>query len=138
MTLSPALVRYRPGRLSKRDLAEMEKRLRQALGIVMRSDIKRQARTPTYRLRHLSENDLLLPLIYHQNKAIEKISSPQNEQRFSSVHEEAPNDQLNVLDPDRQMTQARPHAALLDSHDLSFRERVPIQTDLLGQAAWSQ
>jgi cystathionine beta-lyase/cystathionine gamma-synthase len=59
----------------------------------MGSDIKKQARTLTYRLRHLSENDLLLTLIYRQNKAIEKISSPQNEQRFSSVHEEAPNDQ---------------------------------------------
>jgi mRNA interferase MazF len=33
VTLNPALVRYRPGRLSKRDLAEVEKRLRRALGL---------------------------------------------------------------------------------------------------------
>lgn len=33
VTLSPTLVRYRPGRLSRRDLTEVEKRLRRALGL---------------------------------------------------------------------------------------------------------
>ena len=33
VTLSPALVRHRPGRLSARDLAQVEQRLRRALGL---------------------------------------------------------------------------------------------------------
>ncbi len=33
VTLSPALVRYRPGRLSARDLQEVEKRLRRTLAL---------------------------------------------------------------------------------------------------------
>lgn len=33
VTLSPALVRHRPGRLSGRDLAEVDQRLRRALGL---------------------------------------------------------------------------------------------------------
>ncbi len=33
VTPSPSLVRYRPGRLSRRDLAEVEARLRRALGL---------------------------------------------------------------------------------------------------------
>ncbi|HJZ05405.1 MAG TPA: type II toxin-antitoxin system PemK/MazF family toxin [Patescibacteria group bacterium] len=33
VTLSPALVRYHPGRLSRRDLSEVEKRVRHALGL---------------------------------------------------------------------------------------------------------
>lgn len=33
VTLSPALVRFRPGQLSQRDFTEVEQRLRQALGL---------------------------------------------------------------------------------------------------------
>lgn len=33
VTLSPRLVRHRPGRLSARDLADVEERLRRALGV---------------------------------------------------------------------------------------------------------
>ncbi len=80
----------------------------------------------------------MLMMVNSQCKAIKKIGSTQDEQRFLSVQKEAADGKFYVPNPHWHIPKPCVHASLLHPHNARLRTCIPIHTDLLRQPARSQ